>query len=94
MKPQKRIQSRPPEAEISPAARVAHRRPGERAANDEEIGRLVTISELARDMGMSEGAIRNRIAKGIWIEGTHFYRRGRRIRMVLNACRIWWTQHA
>lgn len=50
---------------------------------------LVTIAELARRKGMSEPAIRGRIAGGQWVQGTHYFRRGRRIMMSMNAIEAW-----
>lgn len=55
---------------------------------------LVTISELARRKGMSEPAIRGRIAGGQWAEGTHYFRRGRRIMMSTSAVEAWFKSDA
>lgn len=50
---------------------------------------LITIFELSRRSGLSEQAIRGRISSGHWIEGTHYFRRGRRIMMDAEACGKW-----
>lgn len=55
---------------------------------------LVTIAELARRKGMSEPAIRGRIAGGQWVQGTHYFRRGRRIMMSMSAVEAWFKSDA
>lgn len=57
--------------------------------NDQE---LVTIYELSRLIGLSEGAIRGRISTGFWVEGKHYFREGRRIMMDRNACNQRWME--
>lgn len=54
----------------------------------------VTIAELARRTGMTEGQIRGRISDGYWVEGTHYFRRGRRLMMDVEACSKFWTDTA
>ncbi len=53
---------------------------------------LMTIAELARRTGITEAAIRGRIADGYWIEGTHFFRRGRRVMMNYQVCMQWFRE--
>ena len=50
---------------------------------------LMTIAELSRRSGISEAAIRGRIAGGHWTEGIHFFRRTRRVMMDYQACMRW-----
>lgn len=53
---------------------------------------LCTIAELARRTGMTEAAIRGRIVYGHFREGTHFFRKGRRIMMDPVACNMFWIK--
>ena len=52
--------------------------------------RLVTIAKYVADSGMTDPAVRGKIRDGHWIEGRHYFRRGRRIRLLPSACDEWY----
>lgn len=52
---------------------------------------LMTIREYARTTGDSEAGIRGRIATRSWVEGEHYLRKRRRIRLNVAACNKWWA---
>jgi hypothetical protein len=51
--------------------------------------KLITIAEFARTSGMTEPAIRGRIAHGDWRLGIHYVKRGRRIMLDEGKCWSW-----
>ena len=52
----------------------------------------VTIAEWCRLTGDTDPAVRGRMRNGYWIEGAHYRRKTRRIRLIKNACHAWWAQ--
>lgn len=58
----------------------------------EPLGDIVTIAELARRTGMTEAAIRGRIHSGDWVQGVHYFRKGRRLMMRADVCARFWVE--
>lgn len=55
--------------------------------------RLVTIAKYCADSGMTDPAVRGKIRDGHWVEGKHYHRRGRRIRLNPVECDAWFYGH-
>lgn len=55
---------------------------------------LMTIAELARRRGLTEAAIRGRVASGHWADGVQYFRRGRRLMFSLSAVDAWFRDEA
>ena len=54
--------------------------------------RLVTPAKFTLETGISYPAIRGKIRDGHWVEGRHYFRRGRRIMLVVSACLEWYQE--
>lgn len=53
----------------------------------------VTIAKWCMIVGETDPAVRGRIRTGKWVEGNHFVRKGRIIRLNYKACLSWYDDN-
>jgi hypothetical protein len=51
-----------------------------------------TITKFTLETGISEAAVRGKIRDGHWVEGKHYFRRGRRIMLMVEPCLDWYQE--